>query len=50
MKPDILITHAELKAKMLENPLVKAEYDRLNHDELAIFDEMLAARHENTDH
>ena len=39
-----MLTHAELKAKALENPAVKAEYDRLNRVEFAILDQMLAAR------
>ena len=39
-----MLTHAELKAKALENPAVKAEYDRLNREEFAILDQMLAAR------
>jgi DNA-binding XRE family transcriptional regulator len=39
-------THAELKAKALANPEVKAEYDRLNREEFAILDEILAARRE----
>jgi len=40
-----MLTHAELKAKALQNPAVQAEYDRLNREEFAILDEMLAARH-----
>ncbi len=39
-------THAELKAKVLANPKVRAEYDRLNREEFAILDEILAARRE----
>lgn len=39
-----MLTHAELKAKMLENPAVHAELERLNREEFAILDEMLAAR------
>lgn len=38
-----MLTHAELKTKALENPEVRAEYDRLNR-EFAILDELLAAR------
>jgi DNA-binding transcriptional regulator YiaG len=30
--------------KMLKNPAVKAEVDRLNREEFAILDEILAAR------
>ena len=44
MKTEPLLTHAQLKAKMLENPLARAEYERLNREEFAILDEMLAAR------
>jgi DNA-binding XRE family transcriptional regulator len=39
-----MLTHAELKAKALADPEVRAEYDRLNREEFAILDEMLAAR------
>lgn len=39
-------THAELKAKALANPKVRAEYNRLNREEFAILDEILAARRE----
>ena len=39
-----MLTHAELKAKALESPAVKEEYERLNREEFAILDEMLAAR------
>lgn len=39
-----MLTHAELKAKMLESPAVRAEVERLNREEFAILDEMLAAR------
>jgi len=39
-----MLTHAELKAKALQNPTVRAEYERLNREEFAILDEMLAAR------
>src|SRR5437667_11780020 len=38
------MTHAQLKAKALENPAVRAEYERLNREEFAILDEILAAR------
>lgn len=40
------MTHAELKAKALADPEVRAEYERLNREELALLDEMLAARRE----
>jgi DNA-binding transcriptional regulator YiaG len=39
-----MLTHAELKAKALQNPKVRAEYERLNREEFAILDEMLVAR------
>lgn len=41
-----MLTHAELKARALANTEVRAEYERLNREEYAILDEMLAARHE----
>lgn len=40
------MNHAELKAKALADPKVLAEYERLNREEFAILDEMLAARRE----
>lgn len=39
-----MLTHAELKAKALGAPAVREEYERLNREEFAILDEMLAAR------
>lgn len=39
-----MLTHAELKAKALTDPEVRAEYERLNREEYALLDEMLAAR------
>lgn len=41
-----MLTHAELKARALADPQVRAEYERLNREELARLDEMLAARGE----
>lgn len=41
-----MLTHAELKARALANPEVRAEYERLNREEFAILDEMLTARRE----
>jgi DNA-binding transcriptional regulator YiaG len=38
------LTHAQMIKKMLKNPAVKAEVDKLNREELAILDEILAAR------
>ena len=40
------LTHTELKAKALADPEVMAEYKRLNREEFAILDEILAARRE----
>lgn len=39
-----MLTHSELKAKALQNKEVLTEYERLNREEFAILDEMLAAR------
>lgn len=41
-----MLTHAELKTKALAEPEVMAEYERLNREEFAILDEILAARRE----
>lgn len=38
-----MLSHAELKAQMLSDPAVKAEYDRLA-PEMALLDEFLRAR------
>lgn len=38
------LTHAQMVKKMLKNPAVKAEVDKLNREELAILDEIFAAR------
>ena len=38
------LTHAQMVKKMLKNLAVKAEVDKLNREELAILDEILAAR------
>ncbi len=40
------MTHEQMVAKMLEDPEVRAEYERLNREEFALLDEMLAARRE----
>ena len=40
------MTHDELKEKALSNSEVRAEYERLNREEFAILDEILAARRE----
>jgi DNA-binding XRE family transcriptional regulator len=36
--------HKQLVGKMLKNPAVEAEFDKLNREEFAILDEILAAR------
>jgi predicted transcriptional regulator len=38
------LTHKQAVAKMLKNPAVKAEVERLNKEEFAILDEILEAR------
>lgn len=40
------MTHEQMVAKMLKKPAVRAEHDRLNREEFAILDEILAARRE----
>lgn len=40
------MAHEQMVAKMLKNPAVRAEHDRLNREEFAILDEILAARRE----
>ncbi len=39
-----MLTYAEMKAKMLEDPAVRAEYERLEREEMPMFDAILAAR------
>lgn len=41
-----MLTHAELKAKMLENPAVRAEYERIEREEMSMLDAILKARRE----
>ena len=38
------LSHKQLVSKMLKDPAVKAEVDKLNREEFAILDEILAAR------
>ena len=38
------LTHKQMVGKMLKNATVKAEVDKLNREEFAILDEILAAR------
>ncbi|MCE2870303.1 MAG: helix-turn-helix transcriptional regulator [Oxalobacteraceae bacterium] len=40
------LSHKKLVNKMLKNPAVKAEVNKLNREEFAILDEILAARKE----
>lgn len=42
-----MLTHEEMKRIALSNPEVKAEYDRLNREEFALLDIMLAARRDS---
>lgn len=39
-----MLSHEEFKSKMLEDPEVRAEYERLDREEFALLDELLAAR------
>lgn len=39
-------THDELKTKMLKNPAVRKEYERLEKEEFALLDLLLEARRE----
>jgi predicted transcriptional regulator len=39
-------THEKMVAKMLENPVVRAEYERIEREEMPMFDAILAARKE----
>jgi ribosome-binding protein aMBF1 (putative translation factor) len=41
-----MLTHAEMKAKMLEDPEVRAEYERIEREEMPMLDMILAARRE----
>jgi len=43
-KANKIMTHKQMVKKMLKNPAVKAEVDKLNREEFAILDEMLTAR------
>ncbi|ANI99268.1 transcriptional regulator [Polynucleobacter wuianus] len=38
------LSHKQLVSRMLKDPAVKAEADKLNREEFAILDEILAAR------
>ena len=41
------LAHKQMVSKMLKNSAVKAEVDKLNREEFAILDEILAARKES---
>lgn len=41
-----MLTYAEMKKKMLENPATRAEYQRLEREEMPVLDAILAARKE----
>ncbi len=41
-----MLTYDEMKTKMLENPAVRAEYDRIERDEMPMLDTILTARKE----
>lgn len=40
-----MTTYKELRSRALADPEVRAEYERLNREEFALLDQMLAARH-----
>ncbi|SIO53010.1 helix-turn-helix domain-containing protein [Paraburkholderia phenazinium] len=40
-----MTTYKELRTHALADPEVRAEYERLNREEFALLDQMLAARH-----
>lgn len=41
-----MLKHDELRARMLENPAVRKEYERLEKEEFALLDLLLEARRE----
>lgn len=41
-----MLTHEQLKAKALENPEIRQEYERVNREEFALLDILLKARHD----
>ena len=43
-----MLTHEELLQKMLENPAVRAEYERIEREEMPALDAMLKARRKTT--
>lgn len=40
-----MLKHDELRARMLKNPAVRKEYERLEKEEFALLDLLLEARH-----
>ena len=40
-----MTTYKELRSRALSDPEVRTEYERLNREEFALLDQMLAARH-----
>lgn len=41
-----MLTYAEMKEKMLQDPEVRAEYERIEREEMPMLDMILAARRE----
>ena len=41
-----MLSYDEMKVKMLENPAVRAEYERIERNEMPMLDTILAARKE----
>ena len=41
-----MLTYDEMKAKMLENPAIRTEYERIEREEMPLFDAILKARKE----
>lgn len=41
-----MLTHEQMRAKMLENPAVRAEYERIEPEEMPMLDAILKARAE----
>jgi predicted transcriptional regulator len=39
-----MLTYDEMKAKMLENPTIRAEYERIEREEMPMLDAILSAR------
>ncbi|MEN9472585.1 MAG: hypothetical protein RLZZ495_674 [Pseudomonadota bacterium] len=39
-----MLTHEQLKAKALSDPIVRAEYERIEREEMPMFDAILKAR------